>query len=296
MSYDLYERSNEKAQPVALYEFQFGDTYWRYAASPNVVLADNNQPRGAFDPYGFDFDTFEIGASDAYAPLAISDDGVNQSGNENANEVTITCPSDLAVVRMFGVSPPNSMVIVRMRRWQAGLTDAPVVWVGTIASVQREGRSGAKIKCRSLSASFRRAGLRLTWTKNCPHALYDNQCRVRKEDYAFNTTVDSTGPVSVRASALATQPDGYFTGGFVEWVCTQTTDCVVMRRRAIESHTGDTLVLLSFVGNLPNGTPISVYPGCARTTAACATFNNLSNYGGYEFIPSKSPFDGDPIY
>lgn len=44
------------------------------------------------------------------------------------------------------------------------------------------------------------------------------------------------------------------------------------------------------------GMIITVYPGCQRTIAACETFSNLDNYGGFPFMPGKSPFDGTPFF
>jgi hypothetical protein len=44
------------------------------------------------------------------------------------------------------------------------------------------------------------------------------------------------------------------------------------------------------------GMTITVYPGCQRTTAACESFQNRDNYGGFELMPGKSPFDGTPFF
>ncbi|MDG4870579.1 phage BR0599 family protein, partial [Guyparkeria sp. 1SP6A2] len=50
-----------------------------------------------------------------------------------------------------------------------------------------------------------------------------------------------------------------------------------------------------FLG-LEVGQEIEVYPGCDRTAATCnAKFNNLLNYGGFDFIPPKGPFEGTSI-
>ena len=44
------------------------------------------------------------------------------------------------------------------------------------------------------------------------------------------------------------------------------------------------------------GTAISLYPGCDHTRETCkAKFDNLLNYGGFDWIPAKNPMGGSSI-
>jgi hypothetical protein len=41
---------------------------------------------------------------------------------------------------------------------------------------------------------------------------------------------------------------------------------------------------------------VKIYPGCDRTKETCNDkFSNILNYGGFAWIPAKSPFDGSSI-
>jgi hypothetical protein len=41
---------------------------------------------------------------------------------------------------------------------------------------------------------------------------------------------------------------------------------------------------------------VTLYPGCDRLAATCSSkFNNIENYGGFDFAPSKGPFEGNSL-
>jgi len=67
--------------------------------------------------------------------------------------------------------------------------------------------------------------------------------------------------------------------------------------RFIASHSSGTLTLMQASNSLSaaiEGGPQSVtlYPGCSHTIADCRDkFNNLVNFGGFPWIPSKNPFN-----
>jgi hypothetical protein len=45
------------------------------------------------------------------------------------------------------------------------------------------------------------------------------------------------------------------------------------------------------------GQELRLYPGCKRTGEWCnAFFNNVDNYGGFEFLPNRSPFSGESVF
>jgi len=41
---------------------------------------------------------------------------------------------------------------------------------------------------------------------------------------------------------------------------------------------------------------VKIYPGCDRVRATCESkFDNLDNFGGFPWIPTKNPFGGSSI-
>jgi hypothetical protein len=62
-------------------------------------------------------------------------------------------------------------------------------------------------------------------------------------------------------------------------------------RRLILSSSGDVLTLLLPFTSSPLGSTVIVFAGCDHTIATCKSkFNNVVNYGGFAFVPTKNIF------
>jgi len=279
MTYQSNEISNQDGQPVSLYEFKWGNTFWRYTSAdrPQTIQQTVNG----------------VLTSVTYAPIAISDDGMVQGGSQN-NDLTVTAQNDIELVELFRSTPPAGSIWLTVRRRHASdpATEFFVYWIGTVANVKKGGAVEAKIIGKSLLASFKRSGLRLAWTRNCPHMLYDSQCRADPADFEVEAEIIALGTDgSITVDAAGGHPAGYFDGGYLQWVVNGdgTTD-----QRGIESSVnGTTFVIFGSTDRLEVGMAVKLYPGCDLTGATCqAKFDNLVNYGGFEQMTGENPFDG----
>lgn len=271
MSFDQIERSNYDGKPIMLYEFTLGSAVWRYTGGQNPVTVN--------------------GAT--YAALAIAHDGYSMSGDPSADDITIRTSSKIEVSNLFNGTPPSDPVRLSIRTLHFGDTEAPVVWSGTIKSMKRVSTVEVTFNCNSLLSTLNRNGLRLSWQRGCPHALYDRLCRVNPDAYGTAIRVDAVLGDHIESSGAAGLPNGYLNGGFLAF----TTPHGTIERRAIEEHWQHRIRLLGLSDGMAVGQWINVYPGCDRTTATCVNkFNNLDNYGGFPHLPNKSPFDGDPVF
>lgn len=271
MSFDTRERSNYDGGPTTLYEFSIGGQYWRYAAGESAVT---------------------VGGA-TYTPLAIQNEGFSSSGNPETDEMTVRLSAYAPVVSLFASTPPSDPLSLRIRTIHGGDTETPAVWSGQVKSGKQVSTVEYVFSCNSLLSSLNRNGLRLSWGRGCPHALYDRGCRVNPSSYAVVFQVSAVTGNTVINNGLAFFPDGYFAGGFM--VFTSTTGTT--ERRAIKSHYGANAVLLGPSDGISVGMWAAICPGCDRTSITCESkFNNLDNYGGFPHLPTKSPFDGDPIF
>ncbi len=271
MTYDVIERSNQDGKPVALYEFLFGTIAWRYCAFTSAITVGGN----------------------TYEPLAISDGGYSMSGEPADDMISITVDASIPLSNILNGSPPSQTIWVNVRRYHHGDTEAPITWIGYVASRKQMNAASVDIRCKMLTAGFNRDGARLTYGRQCPHVLYGIDCRANKAAFAFTMPVESLAGGTVYSSYLTGQASGYFSNGFFEWV--RYTGAV--ERRGIEFHTGNHFTVLGTTIGIDVGDIITVYPGCQRTRSDCKNkFNNLSNYGGFAHMPNKSPFGGDPVF
>lgn len=271
MTYDALERSNASALPIALYEFTFGSATWRFSSDE-----EDTELNGVL-----------------YKALPISDSGVVQSGDASSDEMTVTMPKGEPVAIMLNGQPPSEKIWLTLRRMHRGEAEAPIIWVGYVVSCKQIDTVAVEISCKMLTAGFDRNGLRLSFGRQCPHALYDISCRVNKAAYGVTFEVDAIEGNSIVSSDLLAFPTGWFSNGFFEW----PRFVGAVERRGVENHSGARLTILGTAVGLKAGDMITAYPGCSRTRSDCKNkFNNLPNFGGIPHMPGKSPFQGDPVF
>lgn len=271
MSFISRETSIAAGQPITLYEFQRGLHRWRYTS------ADREQ-------------TFQ---TQTFSPIAISDDGRRRTGEVSADLLTIRVPYNNPVARLFRGVPPSDEISVIIRELHQGESDFVVGWTGGVQGVKYPSPERAEIMCQSTEARAQRVGLWLAWERGCTNALYDQMCGVNRDDYAVEATVQSMDGVTISSGTFDEQEDGYFAGGYVEW----PIGLGEYERRGIISHVGSVLTLLGGTDGITPGQSVTALPGCTYTIETCdARFGNSRRYGGIPHLPSKSPFDGDPIF
>lgn len=268
MTFDAAERSLADGAPLRLYLFQRGIQVWCYASG--------------------DRDVAHLSRVYKTLPGGIADDGVRQTGQANADLLQITAPADIEVAQIYRGVPPSADVSVTVFGLHAGVADYVVLWAGSVRSVRWPAVDRCTITCGTLAASLESTGLRLSWERACPHALYTVACGVDPVVWRVESSVQTVDFRSIKNGGLAAYPAGHFTGGFIEW----TLPGGELERRGVEYHVGDTLYMLGGATGIALGTPFRIYPGCKQTTAACVAFGNLPNFGGIPHLAGISPFDG----
>jgi uncharacterized phage protein (TIGR02218 family) len=269
--FNTLESSTQDANGVDLYQFRCGPNTWEYTAGE--------------EPQAWRGKT--------YVPLAISNNGVRQSGDASNNETMITLPKSTVICQMLVEDIPSVPVNVIVRRKHFGSTDAPIFVIAELASFNRAEADMMELSFQMMSATFKRTGARMAWSRQCQHALYDQGCKVDRTLYDALITVQAVGNGRIGSNDIGIYPKGYFDNGFIEWV----NSYGITQRRAIEKNSGTEMTLLGRIDMISLGMVVTAYPGCARTTRICNDkFDNIPNYGGVNFLPGKSPFQGDPIW
>lgn len=272
MSYSDLEISNQDGKPVALYEFNLGNSYWRYCTA--------------------DEDLIGVGGEDWIAK-AITDEGVTQGGSDQ-NDLQIVMAANLPVPQLLRFGQPSGKLWLTVRRYHLGDPDdeTPIQWMGTVVNSKLEDFATARLFCRNLGGTFEKNGLRLQWDRTCPHALYGTGCFVNMAAHDYPRTIATLTATGFTCTTHTDPVEGTFAGGLVEWDRGDGSK----ERRAIEWQEGNDFRILGLTTGLEVGSSITLYPGCDRSTAACTAFGNLPNYGGFPHIPGKSPFDGTPVF
>lgn len=273
MGFSLFEIGNTTGRPVFLYELTWGTTIWRYTS------ADRDVTHGGF----------------TWTAVAISDEGVVQGAS--GNEFTVHIPANLPIVTLFRSTPPASPVHLRCMRYHKDDPDLEAItyWKGTVGNVKRKGIAKATIF--GLPTTLRRTGLRLCWERGCPHMLYDQDCKANPDNFKVATTISALTATTITVASIGAWAGERFAGGYIRWEPAGYT-AGTYERRGIESFAGTTKFnIFGSTDRLQVGQAVTLYLGCDLTPETCqGVFNNLPNYGGFNFMPGKSPFDGDPVF
>ena len=248
---------------IELYRFSSGNRVWTYTTT----------------------DTPQTHNGETYAPVAIGRSEI-QSRNElsKANlDVRIDASSDLARYLVTNYLEQ----IVGLTVFEKDGASFDTIWKGRLASV-KPGTAEVTLAFESIFTSLRRPGLRARYQRSCRHVLYGRGCWLNKDNFAIPGTLGQINGDNVQVLEAANYPSGYFMGGMI-----RAPDGSL---RFVIHHVGDVLTLSRKHEGLVEDSQVTLYPGCDRTKETCISkFNNLSNFGGFPYIPVKNPFGGSSI-
>lgn len=279
MSYDSIEKSNHGSSPVLFFQFQRKTIFWRYTNA--------------------DRDAVMNGVEWSATPIIVG--GHDQSGSSDSDSLPLTVLNTLEAMQSFrGQTPSDAVSLTIFQAHATGTipavafdTDLAAVFVGTISDVKQGTSNTLTVTCKTISSAFDREGLGPAWGRNCFHIIYDHECRVDRNAFKVNANLEALTGATVTSSQFALHGDGWYDGGYLEFVVGDT----VYQRIAIERQIGPTCKLFGTTEALSIGALVSVYPGCAQTVDHCVNkFNNIANYGGCDIMSGTSPFDGNPVF
>ncbi|MDX0622898.1 hypothetical protein GOD54_23650 [Sinorhizobium medicae] len=273
MSFSLFETSRSKGAPVELYRFRYG----------------------VFETDAFCYTNAEkpiVHMNLTYMPISLKR-GKIISSTENGSKTPLELflPASAGICDLFRVTAPPGQIALTIFQGHSRDPDGEflAIWVGRVTACTRQpDTNDAKLMCESAKSQLRRIALRRHYQYMCPHVLYGDQCRASE---TAATTVGQIGTVNGRLITMATlyaNPDRYV-GGMLKW----TDANQVTRARtiiAVAVVNGVTRFTISGVDDdLVDGMTVNCIRGCSHTVDGCLTHNNILNFGGQPFIPTKNP-------
>lgn len=270
MTYDLVERSADEGRPIEIYTFARGSQRWRHTSAAYNVTVEG----------------------DLFERAAIRRPNFSQGSELNRSALRLQVARDFPVAALFRAGMPVDTITLRIQQYHAGDGELAVLWSGRLINCALLPNM-AELVCEPVFTSVRQIGLRRRYQRQCPHVLYGRACGVALASVKVTAEVEAVAGVSVTAALLASQPDGWWEGGFLQYEIAPG----VLERRFIFAHTGDTVELTTQPLGLEVGMDVDFFPGCDHTLPTCdEKFDNRENYGGFPDIPQKNPFGSDPVY
>lgn len=122
---------------------------------------------------------------------------------------------------------------------------------------------------------------------NCPWEFGGAECGVNLATYTVTGTITSVTDAGLFADSAIAAAAGTYDGGTIEFT---SGDNAGLRPLEIQKHTaGGTLQLFLPFHYLPVvGDGYSLTRGCNKTRAACKTYSNILNFGGFPDQPTST--------
>ncbi|AAQ63346.1 tail assembly protein [Burkholderia phage BcepNazgul] len=273
MSFDNIDMSNFNGRPLLLVEFLYGSKFYYYTNADRDIPWNNS----------------------TYVATNIAHGGYSQSGDASADSITLDCAASLDIVKQWRGTPPTDSIYLTIREHHYNDPDneADVAWMGTVSDVRRTSLMNAQIVGQQMSMTFKRGGLRLAYTKGCPYFVYDVNCKLNPDNFATNGVITAVGGDWFECAEAGSKAAPWFSGGFMKF----EREPGSWDQYGIETHVGNRITLMGAADRLAIGMNVVMYPGCARVSSVCKNkFGNDLNYGGYNGMPGRSPFDGNPVF
>lgn len=276
-----HEQSRYEGEPVDLFLFRYGTEASAYFAYTDAEQEINH-----------------LGI--IYSPIPIRRDAFTSSGTLDKSALNIETPITTRLADLFRIYPPGQVISLTIRQGHANdpSQEFPVIWMGRVLSCQRDARN-AKFICEPFSTSMKRSGLRRHYQYGCPHVLYGGQCLADKQAATIVRQVINRTATSITLTDFWNpHPVAKYVGGMVEWAVPRGIE----RRSILRVVDGKVLHLSGQIVDLEAGTDVDVVLGCNHQhgindpNGDCTNLhNNILNFGGQPWIPTKNPINTNPF-
>lgn len=225
--------------------------------------------------------------TEQYIPTTIQRSTIEAKNEINKQNVDISLQIDHTLAQKWLVENGETLITVTI--FEVEEDGVEVAWKGRMASI-KPSTADIAFTFESIFTSMRRPGVRQKFLRTCRFSLYRRGCTLDKADFAVAGVPTAVSGLNITVGAAASYAVGYFNGGMLA-----AADGSL---RYITSHSGSSLKL--FRRSIPlevafalGATTVTLYPGCDRTRRTCIDkFDNLPNYGGFDWIPVTNPFGG----
>lgn len=291
MSFDAISRSRYKGRIVNLFKVVYG-------SAPNSYYAFTDAEQEVFNP------TDGI----VYEPVAVTRSKITASGSLDKQSLEVRLSLNNPLAEHFLVYPPSQVVNITIYQGHLSDPDAQFIaaYSGRVVSNTRD-TNQLILTCEAVSTSMKRIGLRRHYQHSCPHVLYGKMCRANKQNATRKATVESVRGmiVTLRAGWETSERSVKYVNGIMEW---QNNAGDREIRTVLRVENGNRITITAAPRDLRVGQEVDMILGCnhglwrhengqlKQETDCHFLHNNIHNFGGCPFIPTKNPVSTLNVY
>lgn len=266
MTYDTRDRSVADSEPIECFKFEAPHKTWYLTSYNEAVTVDGD----LYEPTsGLTHTAFEV-----------------SSVLDSLTTVDFKLPSSHELARhfCFGLSPRFLLITVKTAH-KDDLANFKVEFTGRILGTGAEGEYGV-IKTGSITQTELDDFLSsVFYQKTCNHVLFDERCKV------LRATFTQTAIVVKIQGQIITVDDMVFAAD--ELILGEMTNTRTGEKVGIVSNAANVIGVGFRFFDLIVGDTVELTQGCNHLRLGhCKTrFNNVDNYGGFDFTPEVNPFE-----
>lgn len=261
----------QDAAPIECYKFISPIGTYRFTSHPRRV-----------NMAGEWYESFQVTRSNSIEVSSVIDNPVTMDFN---------LPADHALAVAYCYEEALDTLTVEVRRGHYGddlSTEFTVEWVGEWSGSSVNGMWATFKTASVLNTKLGGNTSSVYYQRVCNHILFDERCKVVREEFTVSAYVEK-----IQGQLITVDDDqavnGYYNGG--ELVNTRTGET-----KSIVINTDDVVTINSRFYDLVVGDVVELTPGCdhVRLQDCKNKYDNVVNYGGFDFIPTYNPFTDLP--
>lgn len=273
MTYNALETAVETGKPLELYRFSNLNSEIYTYTSGNADYTYN---------------------SEVYVTRNLTRNESAITSDQNLVALTLRVPADDEFAQRYRIGAPTArdkLTIYRLHLTDTPTPEVVVFFKGEVSSVAFDG-DDAIVAAETSMIVLRRPIPRRSYSNSCGHVLYDRGCKINENNaaYKFDVVVQTINGanVTVTGTGIGTQAANFFVSGFLD---KDTIERRMILSQTVNGPTSLTLTLpLPFV-DLADGEALVLRAGCNHSLTTCRTkFNNVTNFGGFPWVPTENPF------
>lgn len=179
----------------------------------------------------------------------------------------------------------NAQVLIEKVLWEAGgtFTAGTLIDFWGLVSQPTVERFQVKLEIASwLEIVLAQNFPRNVYQAQCLHTLFDAGCALSRASYAITGTAQAGSTAAAIAVSL-----GPLTVPLPLGTITFTSGALTGLTRSIATYAGSVVGAVAPFPSAPaTGDGFTIYPGCDKLYATCATYANTAHFRGFPFLPT----------
>ena len=267
MTYATKDKSVSDGAPIEVYKFSGPFGTYRYTSNNEAVTVDGEE----------------------YLPRPITRTSIEVGSIiDTLQTMDFVIPHDDPVAQIYAYLISPKELEVEVKRVHSGdnfATDFKVEWLGEGLTTSSSGK-WTTISTGTLLQSRLGGNMSSVYYQGlCNHALYDDLCKADRDTFTSDATI-----TKIQGQIITVDNDDVANGVLNAGEMTNTR---TGEKRTIIDNTNNVIRISYPFIDVVKGDTVELTQGCNHLRLGhCKTrFNNVVNYGGFDFVPLKNPFE-----